>query len=150
MTVHEFHTAHSRHHLLKARTHKDYVQLIIDWECARFTKLDKPMNAYDFLINCKPEEKEKILPIIQELDIVNPCREECHWTVEKMNGEEISFCTRDYTEHSNYQCLETLANYLICQKGIIEQVKPETLTLSYVDKYYKGEKHHVLVYLHLD
>lgn len=36
--AHKIHRSHSRHHTLKARTHADYVQMVIDWECARLTK----------------------------------------------------------------------------------------------------------------
>lgn len=30
-------------------THSDYVQMAIDWECARITKPDKPLNARETL-----------------------------------------------------------------------------------------------------
>ena len=34
--------------------------MIIDWECARYTKPDKPLNAYDTLYKIYPELEEKI------------------------------------------------------------------------------------------
>ena len=67
--THIFHRANSRHHLenlLPKRT-IDYVETIIDWECAGMTKLDKPLNAYDTLINYYPEYIEQILPILHFL-----------------------------------------------------------------------------------
>lgn len=60
---------HSRHHTLKARTHADYVQMVIDWECARLTKLDKQMNARETLDKLYPELKDKVLPVIEELGL---------------------------------------------------------------------------------
>lgn len=65
--VHNWHRHYSRHHL-RAKTHSDYVQMAIDWECARYTKPDKPLNARDFLEK-QPELKEKMLPILKELKL---------------------------------------------------------------------------------
>lgn len=67
--THIFHRANSRHHLenlLPKRT-IDYVETIIDWECAGMTKPDKPLNAYDTLMIYYPEYTEQILPILQFL-----------------------------------------------------------------------------------
>ena len=58
-----------RHHTLKARTHADYVQMVIDWECARLTKPDKQMNARETLDKLYPELKDKVLPVIEELGL---------------------------------------------------------------------------------
>lgn len=35
----------------------DWHQAVVDWECARFTKPDKPLNAYDTLLKYYNEEK---------------------------------------------------------------------------------------------
>lgn len=59
---------HSRHHL-KARTHDDYVQMAIDWECARFTKPDKPLNARETLKKIHPEVTDEMLPVLEELGL---------------------------------------------------------------------------------
>lgn len=67
-TVHNLHRKYSRHHN-KARTYSDYVQMVIDWECARFTKPDKPLNARETLNKFFPELKNKILPILNELNL---------------------------------------------------------------------------------
>lgn len=67
--VHNFHRKHARHHELRAHTHNDYVQMVIDWECARFTKPDKPLNARETLDKFYPKLKEKVLPIIEELGL---------------------------------------------------------------------------------
>ena len=54
---------------MKARTHADYVQMVIDWECARLTKPDKQMNARETLDKLYPELKDKVLPVIKELGL---------------------------------------------------------------------------------
>ena len=67
--VHNFHRKHSRHHELKARTRNDFVQMVIDWECARFTKPDKPLNARETLIKFYPQLESKILPVLEGLGL---------------------------------------------------------------------------------
>lgn len=47
----------------------DYVEMVLDWESARYTKPDKPLNAYDTLYKYYPEMKEKILPILKKFKI---------------------------------------------------------------------------------
>lgn len=68
-SVHNWHRNHSRHHSVKAKTHSDFVQMVVDWECARYTKPDKPLNARDTLDKFYPELKDKVLPVIQELGL---------------------------------------------------------------------------------
>lgn len=67
--VHTCHQWWSRHHERRAKTHTDFVQMIIDWECARFTKPDKPLDAYDTLYKFYPHMENKILPILKELNL---------------------------------------------------------------------------------
>ena len=43
--------------------------MVIDWECARYTKPDKPLNAYEALNKYYPEIIEKIMPILKKLGI---------------------------------------------------------------------------------
>lgn len=69
--VKEFHRNTARHHVeSKAKKFKnDYIEMIIDWECARYTKPDKPLNAYDTLYKIYPALEDKILPILRELKL---------------------------------------------------------------------------------
>lgn len=67
--VHNFHRSHARHHMDKAKTHSDFVQAVIDWECARITKPDKPLNARDTLYKYYSEYEDKILPVLEELGL---------------------------------------------------------------------------------
>ena len=69
--VHICHQWWSKHHERRAKTHTDFVQMVIDWECARFTKPDKPLDAYDTLYKFYPHMEDKILPILKELNIAH-------------------------------------------------------------------------------
>ena len=68
--VHTCHQWWAKHHQRRAKTHDDFVQMVIDWECARFTKPDKPLNAYDTLYKFYPHMEDKILPILKELNLI--------------------------------------------------------------------------------
>ena len=59
----------SYHHLESNldKTKDDLIDMIIDWECARLTKPDKPLNAYQTLMKYYPEYQKEFIPLIQEL-----------------------------------------------------------------------------------
>lgn len=65
--IHRERTAHHDNDLEK--THLDYVEMILDWESARYTKPDKPLNAYDTLVNFYPNMTDTILPILKEMGL---------------------------------------------------------------------------------
>ena len=69
--VKEFHRKTARHHVENdiKKKRADYIEMIIDWECARYSKPDKPLNAYDTLYNLYSDLEEIILPILKELGI---------------------------------------------------------------------------------
>ena len=68
-TAHNIHVATASHHAAIARTHDDFVEMVIDWECARFTKPDKPLNARETLYKFYPHMESKVLPILEELGL---------------------------------------------------------------------------------
>lgn len=43
--------------------------MMIDWECARYTKPDKPLSARDTLYKFYPELEEKMLPILNKYNL---------------------------------------------------------------------------------
>lgn len=53
----------------KPKTYEDYVEMVLDWESARYTKPDKPLNAYDTLYRYFSHMEDKILPILDEFNI---------------------------------------------------------------------------------
>ena len=75
----EMHTRTQPHHLENSlpRTYEDYVETVIDYECAPYTKPDKPLNAYDFtlfLMDRKVLDAEtgnRLLSIMREFGIDN-------------------------------------------------------------------------------
>ena len=71
--VKEYHRKHARHHVENniKKTKADYIEMVIDWECARYSKPDKPLNAYDTLYNIYAELEEIILPILKEFNIAH-------------------------------------------------------------------------------
>ena len=68
-TVQKIHRKYSKHHNQKAHTKADYIQMVIDWECARYTKPDKPLNARETLYKFYPELESKIVPILKEFGL---------------------------------------------------------------------------------
>ena len=51
------------------KTRSDYIEMIIDWECARFTKPDKPLDAYQTMKKFYPDLESRILPLMIELGL---------------------------------------------------------------------------------
>lgn len=69
--AHTIHRKIARHHI-KNKTNisrRDYIEAIIDWECARFTKPDKPLNAFDTLYKYYPDHANEVIPIMHELGL---------------------------------------------------------------------------------
>lgn len=69
-SIGKFHRSVSNHHdndLEKSKI--DYMEMVLDWESARYTKPDKPLNAYDTLYKYYPELEAKIMPILKEFGI---------------------------------------------------------------------------------
>jgi len=67
--LHSFHQRISIHHVGNIWGIHDTYQMIVDWECARYTKPDKPLNAYDTLYEFYPDIEDKILPKLKKLGI---------------------------------------------------------------------------------
>ena len=65
--IHRDLTSHHENDLEK--TDLDYIEMVLDWESARYTKPDKPLNAYDTLINYYPNMSNETLPILKEMGI---------------------------------------------------------------------------------
>lgn len=68
--VSRFHRELSSHHENDIeKTEIDYIEMVLDWESARYTKPDKPLNAYDTLYKYYPNLENKIMPILNEFGI---------------------------------------------------------------------------------
>ena len=66
--IQKLHRRYARHHD-RAKTKSDYLQMVIDWECARYTKPDKPLNARDTLYKFYPQLIKEIEPILVKLGL---------------------------------------------------------------------------------
>ncbi len=66
--IQEFHRKHNRHHVENdlPKLQEDLLDAIIDWECARQTKPDKPLNAYQTLMKFYPDHQDTYLPVIKK------------------------------------------------------------------------------------
>lgn len=69
--THKIHRQRSKHHTIKAETEEDFTQMVIDWECARYTKADKQLNAEETLYKFYPELESKIVPILLKLNLMD-------------------------------------------------------------------------------
>lgn len=67
-TVQHYHRTHSSHHPESHKKH-DYLAMVIDWECSRFTKQDAPLTARQTLYKHYPELEKEILPILDKLNL---------------------------------------------------------------------------------
>lgn len=68
--IENFHRSISSHHDNELKkTELDYIEMVLDWESARYTKEDKPLNAYGTLYKFYPSLEDKILPILKKLNI---------------------------------------------------------------------------------
>lgn len=63
------HKKYAPHHIANSRNSMDLEQCIIDYECARFTKPDKPLNAYDTIFKYFPNNYKKLEPTLIKLGI---------------------------------------------------------------------------------
>lgn len=67
--VSKLHRKISSHHPNNIFNNFDIEAAIIDWECARFTKPDKPLNAEKTLIKYYPQFSDIAMPILKKLKL---------------------------------------------------------------------------------
>lgn len=48
----------------------DWEEAVIDWECARITKPDKPLNAYDTMLKYYPEYENSVVPVLKKFNLL--------------------------------------------------------------------------------
>lgn len=65
----QIHRVLNRHHNRNETDKEVLVEMLLDWESARFTKPDKPLNAYDTMKKYYPDMETKMLPIMEELGL---------------------------------------------------------------------------------
>ena len=68
-TVTKIHRKISFHHAENVFKIYDIHQMVIDWECARFTKPDKPLNARQTLTKYYSYLETKVISVIESLGL---------------------------------------------------------------------------------
>ncbi len=81
--VKQYHRTHARHHwAYTGNKGYDYLAMVIDWECSRYSKADAQMTAYETydyelhkFIKAKDMDKMKklqlhVFPLLEELNLV--------------------------------------------------------------------------------
>ena len=64
--IQKIHTKFANHHLRKYKKHMNFDEAILDWESARFTKPDKPLDAYQKYFT---EFSNELLPIFEKFNL---------------------------------------------------------------------------------
>ena len=109
----EMHVRTQPHHLENdlPRTYEDFVETVIDYECAPYTKPDKPLNAYDFtylLMDWKALDEEtgnKLISVMEEIGIANSTT-----YIDDEEGQKYISSLEDVTEEMIYEEILTYIN----------------------------------------
>lgn len=93
--IQKIHRKNSKHHVRNnlVKSKDDLIDTVIDWECARITKPDKPLNAYETLLKFYPDKKDEFLPIIREL-LPHQIKEACIKEKYRVLSERFRYCCK--------------------------------------------------------
>lgn len=69
--IQKIHTRFAKHHLRKYKKHMNFDEAILDWESARFTKPDKPLDAWDTYQKYFTEFSNELLPIFEKFNLIH-------------------------------------------------------------------------------
>ena len=67
--IQKIHTRFAKHHLRKYKKHMNFDEAILDWESARFTKPDKPMNAWETYQKLFTDFSDDLLSIFEKFNL---------------------------------------------------------------------------------
>lgn len=70
--AHNMHVTLNEHHNRDTLDQKALVEMVLDWESARFTKPDKPLNSFDTLYKYYKPMEPVILPILKAYGLDRP------------------------------------------------------------------------------
>lgn len=67
----EYHRGHSSHHMGNnpCKEEVDIMEAVVDYECAGYTKADKPRNAYQTIIELKPKHYDELIHVTEKWGI---------------------------------------------------------------------------------
>ncbi len=102
----KFHTTMSSHHDNDIpKTELDYIEMVLDWESARYTKDDKPLNAFDTMNAFYPHLRDQILPILENIGIAYSTRDKDERVVEyvkELGNPTIEDIRTELIDYINY------------------------------------------------
>ena len=105
-SIAKFHSSISSHHDNEIpKTELDYMEMILDWESARYTKDDKPLNAYDTLYKYYPNLENEILPILEKMGLAYSTFEKDSTVVEfvkTLDNITIDDIKKELIDYINY------------------------------------------------
>ena len=106
--IESYHRTMSTHHDNDLeKTKLDYIEMVLDWESARYTKDDKPFNAYDTMCKFYPHLEDKIMPILNKIGLDKSTLEkeedvvEYAKTISNVTEEDIKAELIDYIKEIN-------------------------------------------------
>ena len=97
---------HMENNLLK--THIDYVEAVIDYECAGYTKPDKPLNAYDTINHYHPKDSIYLLTVCKVLGI-----DRSYSNVDDEDAKEYMKQFENVTEEDIYNEIKEYQRFVI-------------------------------------
>lgn len=65
----KLHRRFARHHIDLCKTDEDFENCVLDYESARYTKEDKPLNAYNTVMFYKPDSYIELKPALKKFNI---------------------------------------------------------------------------------
>lgn len=94
-TASEYHRSTSAHHMGNSpyKTDIDILEAIMDYECAGYTKADKPRNAYDTVRELKPDHYDELMDTMKKLGICKSYRNipsDSKWKANIKDMQEIT------------------------------------------------------------
>lgn len=94
-TVTDVHRLISSHHDREATDIEVLTEMLLDWESARYTKSDKPFNAYDTLHKFYPDMTYRLEPLLIKYSINEPTKDIEDRDISKLNKEIESVDYKD-------------------------------------------------------
>ena len=85
--IKKIHRENRSHHYIEGKKYDriDYIEMIIDWESARYTKDDKPLNAKNTLIKYYSNIYGEIIPLLKEMGLDNDSNDKDEKVIKLIN-----------------------------------------------------------------
>lgn len=89
MKSHHIHVTYARHHYGNWECLDDRREAVLDYECARITKSDKPLNAYETVYKFRPEAYEELKGIMEGWGIDSADRKDYEFKLYEENKDYV-------------------------------------------------------------